>query len=137
MSAFVLDCSVTMIWCFEDEIDPACDALLDRLRRDEALVPALWHWEVANVLAMAVRKGRVVAAEVVSRLALLTSLPIRTDSEGFSRAWRETMALAEAHGLTVYDAAYLELALRSGVPLATRDKALRDAAIALGVTAEP
>lgn len=126
-----------MIWCFEDEIDPACDALLDRLRRDEALVPALWHWEVANVLAMAVRKGRVVAAEVVSRLALLTSLPIRTDSEGFSRAWRETMALAEAHGLTVYDAAYLELALRSGVPLATRDKALRDAAIALGVTAEP
>jgi predicted nucleic acid-binding protein len=78
LSTFVLDCSITMSWCFEDEASPQSDRLLDRLRDHGALVPALWFWEVANVLNAALRHGRVSAADVSARLRLLTALPIST-----------------------------------------------------------
>ncbi|CAN5169121.1 type II toxin-antitoxin system VapC family toxin [soil metagenome] len=136
-SAFVLDCSIAMSWCFEDEARAETDLLLDRLRDDGAMVPALWFWEVANVLNGAVRRGRLGVTDVAARLALLSALPIAADDEGAARAWRETLTLAGTHGLTVYDAAYLELAARHGADLATNDKALREAAARVGIKAIP
>lgn len=137
MSALVLDCSVAIAWCFEDEASDAGDTLLERVRDDGALVPALWFWEVANVLTLAARRGRIGSGDVAARLALLTALPIRIDNEGVARAWRETALLAQAEALTVYDAAYLELALRLGAPLATLDAELQQAAVRVGVRVLP
>ncbi len=79
MTAFVLDCSVTLAWCFADEATPETDALLDRLRQDGAIVPALWRWEVGNVLALAVRRGRLDQSAATDRLRLLDALPIALD----------------------------------------------------------
>ena len=137
MTAFVLDCSIAMSWCFEDEASADADLLLDRLRGEGAIVPMLWSWEVANVLNSAVRRGRLAPGDVTARLGLLATLPIEVDPEGASRAWRETLMLAQAHSLTAYDAAYLELALRHGAELATLDKDLRVAAVALGLKVLP
>lgn len=137
MTAFVLDCSIAMTWCFEDEASLDSDRLLDCLRNEGAIVPALWYWEVANVLNSAVRRGRLASSEVAVRLRLLSVLPIEVDQDGVSRAWRETLALAQAESLTAYDAAYLELAIRHGAELATRDKDLEGAAARLGLTVIP
>ena len=137
MTAFVLDCSITMSWCFADEAGVDTDALLDRLRDEGAMVPALWAWEVANVLNMAVRRGRLTAGDVALRLGLLASLPVEVDPDGATRAWRESLALAQAQSLTIYDAAYLELAIRHGADLATRDKALREVATRVGIRTIP
>jgi predicted nucleic acid-binding protein len=137
MTAFVLDCSVTMSWCFQDEARPETDALLERLRDDGAIVPQLWFWEVANVLNMAVRRKRINAAGASAQLGVLATLPIAPDPDGVAQAWRETLRLAQAEGLTVYDASYLELAMRIGADLATTDADLRAAAVRLGVTVVP
>lgn len=126
-----------MAWCFEDEARPETDALLERLRDDGGLVPALWFWEVGNVLNVAVRRGRLSAGDVAARLSLLGALPIAVDEGGVARAWRETLLLAQAEGLTVYDAAYLELAARQGADLATSDQELRVAALRHGVRVTP
>ncbi len=130
---FVLDCSVAVAWCIDDEAAPATDALLDRARDEGAWVPGLWPLELANVLLQATRRGRLGVAEATARLGLLGKLPIRIDDETASRAWREALALARAEDLTTHDAAYLELALRRGLPLATLDKTLRQAAARNGV----
>lgn len=137
MSAFVLDCSIAMTWCFDDEAHASTDALLDSLRNDGAFVPALWFWEVANVLNGAMRRGRLSGADVATRLALLSQLPIVIDDEGAARAWREALLLAQAEHLTAYDSAYLELAMRMGIALATKDVELRDAAMRRGVPLLP
>jgi predicted nucleic acid-binding protein len=137
MSALVLDCSLAMAWCFEDEASPEADAVLERVRDNGAIVPALWFWEVANVLTLAARRGRIATGDVAARLGLLAALPIRADDDGVGRAWRETALLAQAEALTVYDAAYLELALRLGGDLATLDTDVRRAADRLGVKALP
>jgi predicted nucleic acid-binding protein len=137
VNALVLDCSLAMAWCFEDEASAAADAILERVRDDGALVPALWAWEVANVLTLAARRGRIGGGDVAARLALMTALPIRVDDEGVARAWRETALLAQAETLTVYDAAYLELALRLSADLATLDTELRRAAGRVGVRVLP
>jgi len=121
---FVLDCSIAVAWLFEDEATPQTDALLDRLKDSGALVPTLWRLEVGNVLARAERLKRITAALMAAYLDLLDRLPIVTDTETDGRALRETLTLARREGLTTYDAAYLELAMRRGVELATRDKAL-------------
>ena len=137
MTVFVLDCSVTMSWCFQDEARPETDALLERLRDDGAIVPQLWFWEVANVLNMAVRRKRINAVGASAQLAVFATLPITPDPDGVTQAWRETLRLAQAEGLTVYDASYLELARRTGADLATTDSDLRAAAMRLGVTVVP
>jgi predicted nucleic acid-binding protein len=137
MTAFVLDCSIAVSWCFEDEAAPATDALLERVRDHGAIVPSLWHWEIANVLTVAVRRNRITASDESARLSLLATLPIATDSEGVARAWRETLLLAQTHALTVYDASYLELAVRLGADLATKDASLARVAKAVGVTVVP
>ncbi len=133
---FVLDCSVAVAWLFEDETSRETDALLDALRLDAALVPALWHLEVGNVLTMAERRGRITPSQVAASLELLAALPIRTESLQ-PRLIPGIVALARNERLTAYDAAYLDLALRHGLPLATLDEALRKAAHRLQVPLLP
>jgi predicted nucleic acid-binding protein len=130
---FVLDGSVTLAWLFQDEQDPYADAIIARLPDLEMLVPRLWHLEIANVLLVGERRGRCSQADTTQWLAYLAGLPIVLDGETEARAWSDTLALARQHGLTAYDAAYLELALRSGIPLATLDAKLKGAAQASGV----
>lgn len=131
--SLVVDASVALAWCFEDEASPATDAIAERVREEGAYVPSLWHLELGNVLIQAEKRQRITAAELTSRLELIGTLPILTDFETSSRAWREVLALARVTKLTTYDAAYLELAMRRGLPLASRDTELTTAAQTLGV----
>lgn len=126
---FVADCSMTIAWLLKDEVTSATDKVLDLLGRGaSAFVPALWRWEVSNVLLGAERKKRITKGQVNSHLSLLISLPIEQDEISFNQAWSATHQLAQKHKLTSYDAAYLELALRRGLPLASLDSDLRAAA---------
>lgn len=129
----VIDASVALTWCFEDEATAQTDLILDRVRTDGAVVPALWHLELANVLLQAEKRGRIAMGDVATRLELIAELPIATDHETAARAWREVIALARTERLTAYDAAYLELAVRRGLPLSSLDEALIDAARRIGV----
>jgi predicted nucleic acid-binding protein len=130
---FVLDGSVTLAWLFYDEKDPYADAIAAKLPAVEMLVPRLWHLEVANVLLVGERRGRCTSADVANWFAYLSALPVVVDAETEARAWAETIDLARQHTLTEYDAAYLELAIRTGLPLATLDAKLGAAAAAAGV----
>jgi predicted nucleic acid-binding protein len=133
VTAFVLDASIALAWCFADEATPATDALLDRLADEEAIAPALWRIEVANALAMAERRGRLSVAGLTRSVDLLRRLAVAIDPEGSECAFRELLELARSERLIVYDAAYLELALRLGLPLASKDIKLRKAAARLGL----
>jgi predicted nucleic acid-binding protein len=135
--SLVVDCSIAVAWCIEDEASAATDALLERVRDEGGIVPSLWHLELGNVLVQAERRGRLNAHDVTSRLELLRALPIVTDDETPIRALREVVTLARAETLTTYDAAYLELALRKGTALATKDSALGAAARRAGITVLP
>lgn len=138
MVSLVLDCSVAVAWCFEDEATADLDALLDRVQHEGAVVPPLWISEVANVLLMACRRGRIDRETVPERLAQLDMLPMDTDGVGSGTAWRNgVLTLADAEMLTFYDAVYLELAIRRGLPLASSDAALRRAARRRGVIVVP
>lgn len=129
----VLDCSVVMTWRFLDEASDAADRLLDHVSQHGAIVPALWHLEVANALSIGERRARLKAAQVAEFVALLETLPIRIDESMSARAWHEVRALAQEHALTAYDAAYLDLAMRTGSPLASKDRDLCRAAERVGV----
>lgn len=131
--AFVLDCSVAATWCFEDEVSAYAEAVLDRLNRASAVVPSLWRLETANVLVIAERRGRLTRAKAMQLAEVLLSLPVILDSECVSRGLDSVLDLARDYGLTTYDAAYLELALRLNLPLATLDQPLIKAARAAGV----
>ena len=133
MSALVIDSSAALSWCFEDEASPETDAVFEQVRDQGAVVPGLWHLEVANVLLQAERRGRITTGDVAMRFELIADLPIMTDDETIARAWREILALARAEGLTTYDATYLEVAIRRGLPLVTKDAALIAAAGRSGV----
>lgn len=137
MTALVIDSSVALSWCFEDEASPATDAVFELVRDCGAVVPGLWHLEVGNVLLQAEKRGRIGFGDIATRLELIARLPITVDAETTARAWRDILMLARAERLTTYDAAYLELALCRGVPLATKDEALREAAGRLGVAVLP
>ena len=130
----VIDASVALAWCFRDERTEATATLLERVQTDAAAVPSLWHLEVANVLALAERRGRITPAESTELIALLETLEIVVDEETASRALGRVLDLARAERLTAYDAAYLELAMRLGLPLASKDADLCDAAERLGVS---
>ena len=132
--SLVLDTSVTMAWVYADEMSRPVREVFDQVTESGAWVPSLWRLEIANVLEMGVRRGRHDAAFLEMTLADLTLLPIQVDPDTNDRAWGATIRLAERHRLTVYDAAYLELALRRGLPLATLDRELRVAAKAEDVT---
>ena len=129
----VIDCSIALAWYFADEAHPYADAVLDGLSQSGAVVPALWPLELANALVMGERRGRSTAAQATIWLGMLEALPIRVDDETNVHAWSTTLHLARAHGLTSYDASYLELALRLGVPMATFGGALKAAAVGVGV----
>ena len=137
MSRSVLDCSVALSWCFEDEATPETNALLDRVRDEGAVVPSLWHLELADVLLQAERRRRIAAEDAATRLSLIAALPIATDQETMARAWHDILSIARVEGLTIYDAAYLELAIRLGVPLFTKDGDLITAARRRGVMVLP
>lgn len=136
-AGLVVDASIAAAWVLRDEADSATDALLDRVRGEGGLAPALWHWEIANILIVAIRRSRVTSADAAGHLSDLALLPISIDSEAQSRAWRETFLLAQTHALTAYDAAYLELAKRAGLPLASKDDDLRKAALSIGLEVLP
>ena len=126
--AFVLDCSVALAWIFPDEATEATHRLLDSLVEGRAFAPTLWPIEVANVLLVATRRGRIDPDEWEQLCANLEALPIEIDPVSTSRVWGKTLQLANAHRLSVDDAMYLELALRMRLPLATLDRALGEAA---------
>jgi predicted nucleic acid-binding protein len=128
--AFVLDASVAGPWALADEPSEAANRIATRLLIEEAIVPPLWWYEVRNLLVVCERRGRIEQADSDYFLARLDKYPIRIDPE---IARDETLVLARKHQLTIYDAAYLELAIRSSASLATLDSALEAAAIAEGV----
>ena len=127
---FVLDASVAATWCFPDEQVDAADRAFDRLTTDEAVVPRLWWFEIRNVLIVNERRGRATVADTTTFLSDLGRLPIRVDANPGERL---VLALARKHRLTVYDAAYLELAVRLDAPVASLDDALNAAARSEGV----
>jgi predicted nucleic acid-binding protein len=126
---FVVDSSFALAWVMRDEAAPATDQALDSLGAGaRAFVPALWHWEVANALLNVERRKRASKMEISGHLLRFQSLPIDVDEAATNQAWGATHLLAQRHRLTSYDAAYLELALRRGLPLATLDRDLAAAA---------
>jgi len=134
----VLDCSVTMTWFFAGEATPASDQILDQLNKGcRAMVAQHWALEVGNTLLMGERRKRCSTADAASFLGILGGLAIEVDPETGSNATGTTLALARTHGLTLYDAAYLELAMRANLPLATLDKDLRTAAKKVGTKCLP
>ncbi|WP_220793246.1 type II toxin-antitoxin system VapC family toxin [Nocardioides stalactiti] len=131
----VVDASVTMAWCFEDEASGATDALLERISVEGCVVPSLWRSEVANVLMVAERRDRITAAQRDRFLALLDQVPVTVEStppDSAALIW-----LADKHGLSAYDAWYLWLAARSAATLATVDVRLAAAARSAGVEVVP
>jgi len=122
-----------MTWLFPDEATSASLALLKRLTTEAAIVPGLWPLEVANVTLNGEKRGRITRADADEFIMLLHGLRIIVEEDTERRAWDEVLRLAREQGLTVYDAAYLELAQRLGLPLATLDKDLIRAATALGI----
>jgi predicted nucleic acid-binding protein len=126
--SLVLDSSVTLAWIYSEETTESIRHAIDLISQNGAWVPGIWRLEVANVLEMGVRRKRHDVAFRDSTLADLAQLPIHVDGETDQQAWQATLRLAERHQLTLYDAAYLELALRRGLPLATLNEDLRRAA---------
>lgn len=131
---FVTDASITLSWCFEDEATPWTDSLLDLLRNgDSILAPAHWPTEVSNALLMAVRRQRIPPERPPLFWDQLALLPVEVEPPLSPNQAKVVLLLSERHGLTVYDAAYLELAVRKGLALATTDNALLRAAPSEGV----
>ncbi len=130
---FVLDASIALAWCFADESTTFTVDLLEKMESNTAHVPQLWTLEVGNILINAERKNRISYAKIAEYLSLLHDLNIQVDSETSAKGFHEILSLAHSEKLTTYDAAYLELAMRLGAPLATNDLQLSQAAKRLGV----
>lgn len=126
--SFVVDNSVVMSWCFKDEANPFADSVLDWLADAAAYVPSVWPLEVVNVLLAAERRKCISEADSVRFISLLSQLPILVQYESPEKAMKDILGLARAHDLSSYDASYLDLAMKKGLPLATLDKKLRKAA---------
>ncbi len=125
---FVIDNSVVMAWCFEEEGSRYSETVLDCLEKDTALVPAIWPLELGNALLVAERRKRLDYASVVRFLDLIGILPIRVEPETPERMRKEIFSLARDQRLSTYDASYLDLAMRTGLPMATQDHLLCKAA---------
>jgi predicted nucleic acid-binding protein len=122
-----------MAWYFKDEVNAYANSVRRALSGARAVVPALWPIEVANILVLGERRRRSTEAEASKWLRYLQMLPIRVDEETAARAWSDTLQVARLYDLTVYDAAYLELAIRLGLPLASLDDKLKAVAALAGV----
>jgi predicted nucleic acid-binding protein len=131
---FVLDTSVALSWHFVDEVSAYADAVLDHLEEDSAVVPGLWSLEMANGLAIGERRHRISPANVARAVEESLALPISVHDVPLEQAMGSVLDLARTQGLTAYDAAYLDLAMRQGLPLATEDPDLRAAAARVGVS---
>jgi predicted nucleic acid-binding protein len=131
--SLILDGSATLAWIYPDEITTQIIAVFDHVVHLGAIVPSLWRIEVANSLTVSIRRSRITQRERDVALKSLGDLHIITDPETDFHLWSKTLSLADKHKLTVYDATYLELALRRQFPLATLDKELRIAAELEGV----
>lgn len=134
MSGVVLDASIVAAWLLDDEADPDASRAMDAVRHEGGLVPQLWRYEVGNALVVAERRGRLPEGGATARLLTLERLPISTDD---APDIHQAMDLAIAHGLSLYDAAYLELGRRHSLPLATLDRSLARAALAEGLVVIP
>lgn len=130
---FVLDASVALNWCLEDEKNVYAERVLDALGGDRALAPAIWCLEVANGIVQAERRGRISAADLGRITDLLLAFPINIEDAAIASALGVILDLARSQGLTSYDASYLDLAIREGLPLATQDENLARAAARVGV----
>lgn len=134
INSFVVDNSVVMSWCFNDEANKYGDAVLDRLAESTAIVPPIWPLEVVNVLLVAERRNRLKQVDSVRFITLLSQLPIVVEHEGPERKMKDLLSLGRANNLSSYDAAYLDLAMRNDFPIATLDKKLIIAAKNVDVT---
>jgi predicted nucleic acid-binding protein len=134
MAILVVDASLALAWCFEDEASRFTEGLLDRLRQgDRIVVPAHWPTEILNGLMVASRRKRIKANQPALYWEEFARLPIEIEPALNAAQAKTVLALSEKHGLTVYDAAYLELAHRRQLPIGTLDADLRKAAQAEGV----
>ena len=133
LAEFVLDGSLALAWYFKDEAVPYADAVAASFLKSRALVPVIWPLEIANAVLMGERRKRSTEAQAAKWFSYLSSLPIVVDETTNDHAWSEVLALGRAHHLSAYDASYLELSLRRGLPLASLDDELKAAASALGV----
>ncbi|WP_342268285.1 type II toxin-antitoxin system VapC family toxin [Candidatus Tisiphia endosymbiont of Empis tessellata] len=131
MTSFVLDSSIILSWFMPDEI--ASLDLLKKTVKEGAIVPTIWLLETGNVLLCAERAKRITVTQRKQAMYILKDIPIKIDQTRLEHAWFETMELAEYHGLTLYDASYLELALHYNLPLATSDNLLKRASQAGGI----
>jgi predicted nucleic acid-binding protein len=133
-NTFVLDASVALAWCFDDESSDLADDILDLLKGgSQAITPGIWPLEVANVVLMAERRKRISVAKIMEQLGEIRKLPILVEPADSSRAFDQILSVARQLRLTVYDAAYLELAMRRALPLATLDDSVRRAARQAGI----
>jgi predicted nucleic acid-binding protein len=135
--SFVIDASVAISWLFADEQTPLSMNLLQRVSGTGAVVPSLWRLEIASALQTSIKRKRIDATYRDSAIQKLLSLPIEIDPDTNDYAWTSTLRLADIHRITVYDASYLELSLRRGLPLATRDDQLAAAAGSAGAILLP
>jgi predicted nucleic acid-binding protein len=127
--AYVIDPSVALAWLLPDETNPRAEAVRAAVENGaEAWIPAHWWLEIGNGLLMAERRGRIKPEQVTAALSLVAALPLEEDEETARQIPARTFALARKHALTIYDAAYLELAQRHGAILATLDERLLEAA---------
>jgi predicted nucleic acid-binding protein len=134
---FVLDCSVTMAWCFADEASDYADKVLDCLETQTVYVPRLWHLEVLNILLVAERRGRITQAESSEFLDTLKQLDIQTDALSTHINSPDALELGREYLLSAYDAAYVALAVRENLPVATMDKKMQEIARQLGLYFSP
>jgi predicted nucleic acid-binding protein len=135
---FVLDASVSVAWCFDDESTPFSEGVLDLLSAGaEGVAPGIWPLEVANALLVAERRKRISMAQVTALLGRIVQLPVSVETIEPDRAFSQVLSVARQHQLTEYDAAYVELALRRGLPFATLDDKLRQAARMAGIKLVP
>lgn len=132
-TSLILDASLALSWALPDEASAYSDAILNRVARFGALAPALWLHEIANGLLMAQRRGRYTTAQRMAFVEELLRLPIEVESSAARAVLDGQAALAERYALTAHDAAYLDLALRRNLPMATQDKAMKAAAGKAGV----
>jgi len=133
LAEFVLDGSLALAWYFKDEAVSYADAVAASFLKARALVPVIWPLEIANAVLMGERRKRSTEAQAAKWFSYLSSLPIIIDETTNKHVWSEVLALGRAHHLSAYDASYLDLALRRGLPLASLDDELKTAASALGV----
>jgi predicted nucleic acid-binding protein len=130
----VLDASVTLAWCFPDEKTAYAESVLDLLANGaEGVAPAIWPFEVANALLAGEKRHRVTVAQVTSILRRIADLPISIDPAQIDHIFQQVLPLARQTQLSEYDAAYLELAMRQGLPLASLDVRLQRAAKSAGI----